>query len=289
MNGRPQRDTIVTFWSRVRDGISLKFMVMSYTHTLMLFACLGLATPGTSSAATPAPADEPAKNIESTRATLARWVETQEILGKERREWQQSKDMLTARIDVVKREIEMVQATLATARKERGDAGQARAGVQKQIDGVQGTTRSLDAEVLELEEAAKTLYRSLPESLTDKIKPLYDRMPAAAAASRVSMAERFQNVLGILAEVTRLNSEITVATEIRPLSDGRPSEVRTVYLGLGQAYYVSAGGEAGIGRPGEAGWTWTPTPGLARNINDVLEVLQNKSSPHFVPLPVSIQ
>jgi len=250
----------------------------------MLAVFLVLAPAGAASA------EEAAKNIESTRATLTRWVESQEIIAKERKEWQQSKELLTSRIDVVRREIEMVQSQLGTARKERGDAGQARTDVQKQIDVVQGTTKSLQTEITELESSARKLYRALPESLTEKIKPLYDRMPGdAAAASRVSMAERFQNVLGILAEVTRLNSEITVATEIRPLSDGRPSEVRTVYLGLGQAYYVSAGGEAGIGRPGDVGWVWTPTPGLARNINDVLEVLQNKASPHFVPLPVSIQ
>lgn len=140
----------------------------------------------------------------------------------------------------------------------------------------------------ELESKVRRLYRRIPEPLKERIQPLYERMPTDAASTKISLAERFQNVLGILNEMTRLNGEITVASEIRALSDGKPSEVRTIYVGLGQAYFVSARGEAGIGRPGEDGWTWQPASQLAHEINQVLEILQNKSSPRFVPLPVTI-
>jgi len=114
-------------------------------------------------------------------------------------------------------------------------------------------------------------------------------MPAPGATSKVTVAERLQNVLGILNEMNKLNGEITVASEIRPLSDGKPSEVKTVYVGLGQAYFVSAGGEAGIGRPSQSGWIWQPANELSAQITTVLEILQNKSGPKFVPLPVTIQ
>ena len=42
-----------------------------------------------------------------------------------------------------------------------------------------------------------------------------------------------------------------MVTEVRTLSDGKPAEVRTVYVGLAQAYFVSPKGDAGIGRPGD--------------------------------------
>jgi hypothetical protein len=58
---------------------------------------------------------------------------------------------------------------------------------------------------------------------------------------------------------------------------------------LAQAYYLSAGGEAGVGHPGAGGWAWEIDPGLAPRIAEVVEILQNKRSPKFVPLPVRIQ
>jgi hypothetical protein len=65
--------------------------------------------------------------------------------------------------------------------------------------------------------------------------------------------------------------------------------VKTVYVGLGQAFYVSASGEAGVGRPGPEGWQWRPANELARNIGTMIQILQNKAKPVFVSLPVEIR
>jgi hypothetical protein len=227
--------------------------------------------------------------LQSARAILARWVETQEITSRERKEWQQTKEMLTSRIEMMRREIAMVEEQLSQARGEQSQADKARSEVVNERDALAATVKRLGPDVEEMEAKTRRLYRMLPPVLTEKVKPLYDRMPEGpAAAAKVTMAERFQNLLGIQAELNRLNGEVTVATEIRPLSNGKPSEVKTIYIGLAQAYYVSASGEAGIGRPSADGWIWEADPGLAMKINDVLEVLQNKATPHFVPLPVKL-
>ena len=105
----------------------------------------------------------------------------------------------------------------------------------------------------------------------------------------VTAAERFQNVLGVLNELNKSNNEIAVNYEVRTLADGRPSEVKVVYVGLAQAYFVSPGGEAGIGRPGVDGWVWEPTKTAAGDVLIALEILQGKHTPAFVPLPVKIQ
>jgi len=231
------------------------------------------------------------EEIESTRATLSRWVETQEIISREKKDWQQAKEILLSRIDIVKKEIAQVEEKLASARTGESESDKARSEVVSEIHATRQTTDELEGHVKELEGKVKKLYTALPESLREKVRPLYDRMPdlKEGEVSKVSLAERFQNVLGILNEVTRLNSEINVVSEIRPLSDGKPSEVRTIYVGLGQAYFVSARGEAGVGRPTEDGWTWQPANQLAREITHALEILQNKSGPKFVPLPVEIR
>jgi hypothetical protein len=107
--------------------------------------------------------------------------------------------------------------------------------------------------------------------------------------ARASVAERFQNVLGILNELNKANTEINVNYEVRALADGKPSEVRVLYVGLAQAYYVSAGGEAGVGSPTENGWDWKASPAIANDVLIALDILQGKHTPAFVPLPIQIR
>jgi hypothetical protein len=140
-----------------------------------------------------------------------------------------------------------------------------------------------------MEVEIRRLFKRLPEPIQTKLQPLYQRIPEDPAKTRVSAAERFQNVLGILNEVNKANNEITVSYEVHHLADGKPSEVKVIYVGLAQAYYVSARGEAGIGRPGAEGWTWEPSETIARDVTIALEILQGKHTPVVVALPAKIQ
>lgn len=248
---------------------------------------LGAALSGVSQA--PAE-DRPAEgSLESTRAIVARWVETQEVISRETKDWAQAREMLTARIDMLTKEIAAAEEKLGQAGDQRKETTKTRGQLESETADLKTITEHLGSQVQDLESRVRGLVRFIPESMREKLAPLLQRMPQNPAMAKVSVAERFQNVLGILNELNRIDSEISVVTEIRPLSDGKPSEVKTVYVGLGQAYYVSARGEAGTGKPGESGWTWRADDRLARDVNEVLEILQNKSSPRFVPLPVEVK
>jgi hypothetical protein len=227
--------------------------------------------------------------VESTRATVGKWLGAQQIIFKERRDWQQARDILQARIDLIKKEIASLEEKIAEVRRTTDETAGKRAEVFGEADSLQKTSAGLTAAVAQFEGHVRRLHRVLPAPVQEKVAPLYQRMPAEGMASKASVAERFQNVLGILNEVNRMNGEITLASEIRPLRDGKPSEVRTVYLGLGQAYYLSAGQEAGIGRPSPDGWVWEPDPALAPRIREIVDILGNKASPKFVSVPVRIQ
>jgi hypothetical protein len=232
-------------------------------------------------------ADEPTPD--STRETLAKWVETQQLIAKEKRDWADGKEILTSRIDVIKGEIEAVKTKLADARRTAGETNAKKAGTIAESEALHEVGAGLATEAGELEAGLKALLPRLPEPLRDKVKLLFDRMPADAASTKVSLAERYQNVAGILNEINKFNNDITMVTEVRTLSDGKPSEVRTVYVGLAQAYYVSPKGEAGIGRPGAASWEWTAAPASAAQIAEAVEILQNKAKPRFIALPVKVQ
>ena len=239
-------------------------------------------------AATEPPATTSA-SIDETKSVVGKWVATQELIFKERKAWEREKDLLQSRMELIDKEATDLERKLAESRKVLGDLNAKRGVAQSDKREFTGLGGLLAARVSDLEGKVRTIQRMLPDPAKEKVDALFRRIPSDPASTSVSVAERYQNVLGILDAVNKMNGEITLATEVRALSDGKPSEVKTVYVGLGQAYFISARDEAGIGRPGPDGWVWQPANELSRDINVVIQVLQNQTKPLFVSLPVTIQ
>lgn len=236
-----------------------------------------------------APAAANAPSLDEMRLAMSKWIETQQIIAKERKDWQQSKEILTSRTDLVRKEIATLEQKIADARSSADKAQQKRDELLAANEVHKAMNAQLVERVTHMEGEIRRLHAALPEPVQAKVQPLFHRIPADPAKTRVSAAERFQNVLGILSEVNKQNSDITLAYEVRTLPGGKRSEVQALYIGLGQAYYVNADGDAGIGRPSAEGWKWEPTAAVARDLVMTLEILQGKHTPAFVPLPVVLQ
>lgn len=252
-------------------------------------AFVGAAASIASLAAALAPQQAPPASLENARLTLSKWIETQQIIAKERNDWAQGKEILQGRIDLVGKEVAVLKEKIAQSEAAVAESNKKRDELVKENDQLKALAGQLDGAARSMESQVRGLSTAMPEGVLTKLQPLLARIPADGATARVSTAERFQNVLGILGEMNRANSEISVAYEIRKLADGSSSEVQVVYVGLAQAYYISPTGEAGVGIPGPDGWQWKPLPEAADEILFALEVIQGKHSPAFVPLPVTIQ
>jgi hypothetical protein len=229
------------------------------------------------------------RTLEETRLTMDKWIETQQIISKERKEWQQGREILAGRLELVKKEVVTVDEKIKQAESGILEANKKHNELDAENDLLKAAGAQLTEAVIGMEGDIRRLFKQLPEPIQTKLGPLYQRIPEDPNKTRVSVAERFQNVLGILNELNKANNEITVSYEVHNLADGKPSEVKAIYVGLAQAYYVSAGGEAGIGRPTADGWKWEPSKAAAHDILSAIEILQGKQSPSFVPLPVKIQ
>jgi hypothetical protein len=230
-----------------------------------------------------------AASLEGTRITMGKWIETQQIIAKERNDWQLGKEVLTNRIDLIKSEVASLQEKIKQAESSVAEADKKRDELTAENDQLKAAGGQLNEAVTAMEAEVRRLFKTVPDPVKTKLEPLYQRIPENPADTRVSAAERFQNVLGILNELNKANSEITVSYEVRTLADGKPSEVRAVYVGLAQAYYVSARGEGGIGTPTPDGWTWVSSKAIAPDVLKTLEILQGKHTPAFVSLPVKLQ
>jgi hypothetical protein len=111
-------------------------------------------------------------------------------------------------------------------------------------------------------------------------------MPDPSKEIKMSLSERFQNVIGVLNEMNKFSREITVASEVRDVEGEGSAEVSVVYLGLGQAYYTNVkGGLGGVGRPGAEGWQWEVRDELIGLIADVIAIHRNEKSAGYILLP----
>jgi len=259
---------------------------------LALVAAVGLLSSGASfvaqDGASPGGGAQP-PSLDELRITMDKWLQTQQIIGKESREWQQGREILTARLQLVQTEIATLRQTIDQAKGGVAEANRKRDELLAENEKLKATGAQLVAGAAAMEGDVRKLFATLPEPVRVRLQPLAQRLPEDSGRTTVSAAERYQNVLGILNEVAKANSEISVVYEVRNLEGGRAAEVQAMYAGLAQAWYVSASGEAGIGRPGPDGWTWEPRNAIAGAVLLAIDIVQGKHSPAFVPLPVTIQ
>lgn len=244
------------------------------------------------SAAASRPSDEAGSKatLDDTRVTMTKWIETQQIIAKERNDWQQGREILKARVELVEKEVAALEAKIQEAKASVAETNRKRDELQSESDRLKATSDSLSTTVANMEAEVRRVAKVIPDPVRAKLEPLFQRIPADPAKTNASVAERFQNVLGILNEIGKANSEISVSFEVRTLSDGTSGEVQTIYVGLGQAYYISPRGETGVGRPTPEGWKWEKLPNSYDNqVLTALEILQGKHVPAFVPLPVKIK
>ncbi len=229
-------------------------------------------------------------NVEAARAIFAKWTEAQQLLAREKREWSQAEELIKQRLELLKTE----ETKLAKFRDEYQanitDADKKKAEMIATRDNIAAEMKKLAGSVGELEMRIRKLVPKLPEPLQRKIQPLVEKMPADPLKTDIAVPARFQFILGVLQEVNKANSVITVELEDRKLDDGKTVQVRTIYVGLAQAYYVTADRKrAGVGVPGEQGWEWKTSNELAARLSDAVDIFQNKGHAHFIPLPVRIQ
>ena len=229
-------------------------------------------------------------DITNTKAVLEKWVETRRIISQEKRDMMLAQEMLNERIALVQREIESLHGKIKEAQANIDQADKKRADMIEENEKLKTTSQFLTGVAVSLESSTKQLLERLPDAVSERVKPLSQRLPKDSAKTELSVSERFQNVVGILNEVDKFNREISVTSEVRTLSDNSSVEVAVIYFGIGRAYYTNAKGDiAGTGAAGDNDWVWKPENGIGLSITEAIAILKNEKAASFVQLPVEIK
>jgi len=237
-------------------------------------------------------AAEPAArdSVDNAREALEKWVETRKTISKEKQDWALEREILEERIQLVQREITSLREKISEAEKSISDTDEKRAQLMEENNKLKSASETLTGIVTKLEAKTVALNKQLPDPIRERVKPVSQLLPDDPNDTQLSLAQRFQNVIGVLNEVNKFNLEITVTSERRTIAGGKEAEVTALYVGLGQAYYTGANGSvAGVGRPSEEGWNWIPANDQADKVADAVAILKNEMVAGFVPLPVKVK
>ncbi len=228
--------------------------------------------------------------LEEIRANIDKWVETRQLLAKTRSEWATAKETLQQSIGLIEKEVKLIDERITQTRETASQADRDRLVLLDENERLSKASAAVQAVLADLERQTTNLAAQLPLPLQERIMPLIKRVPNHPDQSRLSVSERMQNIVGILSEVDKFNNAISVFPELRRNSAEVEVQVKTLYVGLGAAFFADKTGEyGGVGVPTATGWEWTPKPEIAADVARAIAIYENTETAQFVKLPVTVQ
>ena len=253
---------------------------VAYHYFLVLFLGVG---PGAFCGA------QNASETESLRDLLEKWVQTKQLISRERQRAREQKEILEQRIDLMKNQVTGVREKIEETRARIGDAEEKQAELNARKAKEEESLTALKEEIGPLESRTAALLSRLPEPVQDKVRALSQQIPEESGSTKLPLSTRYQNVIGVLNAVNNFNNEVTVTTEVRDFGSGESLEVKVLYFGLGQAYFCNRDGTVGgVGRPGPSGWRWERRDEIAADVASAIARYHNDKPAAYEALPVTI-
>ena len=224
---------------------------------------------------------------EDARLALEKLLETQRLASKEENDWRVGRELMQGRVDLLRREAETLRERIAQTRRDRAETEEKLAGLRAQNEALKEGVKPLQDDIRKLESRVRGLLPRTPEPVRQRVAPLSQRI---VSENKAGLSERYQNVVGVLNELNKTAREVSLASEVRTLKDGRQVEVAVIYIGLSQAYYLNEKSRvAGIGKLGEYGeWAWEEHDDSVDAIAAILGVYRGERPAAYVPIHVAV-
>ena len=123
-------------------------------------------------------------DADAARSTISKWIETQQIIIKERKEWQEGREILQSRIAVLEQELASLEGRLDESLSGTRETDQKEMELARDNRQLEERAAVLASFVGEQEAAIKALHASLPVPVQEKLEPLYQRIPADPGSTR---------------------------------------------------------------------------------------------------------
>ncbi len=228
-------------------------------------------------------------SMQQTRDAYKEYVQIRKTAAEEASKWKEEKAALEDILKVLAEEKLQLEQQIETVKDSATTADSKRAELRDQLEEAKKIAAKYGSIAADMEIKLKSQLPYLPEPLVAQLRPLLARMPEDPKRTSMSYSQRMQNLVAMLSQIDRWNSTPNLISEISSL-DGGAREVKTLYFGLGIAYFAdSSGAYAGYGTPTADGWKWETVSGeTAINITNALAMYQATKPAAFVTVPVKV-
>ena len=224
--------------------------------------------------------------LEVARSAVKEWAIAEKAISREAAGWALRESLLLDLIQVETQRIDRLEAEKSESEAGMNASDEERRELLERQSRAQEMTAKIEAFLEEIEVELYALKLRLPEPLVEELAVAYQRLPGKGDRIRLSLGERMQTVIGIMVRIRQFDGRFNVSESTRELPDGGEALVRTIYAGLGQAYYL-APNDAGYGTPETTGWVWQSAPEYEGAIRDALQILDGEApEPKFISLPI---
>ena len=230
------------------------------------------------------------QQVELAREKIQEWVQTRQVISKERTEWKVQKESLLSTKELLEQELAEVEEKIANLSGNESAADAKRAELTEEKENLEAATGSVKDKLADLEIQLKGITKRFPEAFLQQIDPLLRRIPEDPyRPGRATVGERLPNVVGIIQAASKFNSTLHLFRETVQ-HDGKEVQVDVLYWGMAIAYFVDQNNTyAGYKTPGTDGWESTVMPEIAMQVRDVVDMYQRKNpNIEFINVPVSI-
>ena len=267
--------------------IEIPELIMNISRIAKIAALIAVLCPLSSSSSF---AQSNGAKVDETRTIIEKWVESRQLISKETSDWHEQKAIMTFKINLLKEEIEDLKKQIEDSRKDVSLADAKRSEMEAVENSLRSAAQVVEDIVPRYEQNLLRLSRSFPQPLLGKTKNLLAQIPSDPEKTTLTAGERINHILGILNEMGKFNGTVTVTSELREIDTGKTVEVKSLYLGLAQAYFVDSNQQyAKSGRLADGEWVWEEQNEHAHDIWTAIAMYENVVKPAlFIKLPVTI-
>ncbi len=230
------------------------------------------------------------QNIEEPPSMIEKWVNASQLISQESSAWREQKVIMTFKINLLLKEIKALEEQIEESRKDVELADAKRIEMEAEENILRSASEVVEVAIPRYEEALRQLAKSFPGPLLEKTSNLLAQIPVDPENTSLKDSKRVNIILGILHEVDKFNGAVTVASELREIETDKTVEVKTLYLGLAQAFFVDSHQKvAKAGRLEDGQWVWREQNEYAHDIWTAIAMYENVVKPAlFMELPITI-
>lgn len=218
-------------------------------------------------------------DVAQLRETIAQWADAEELITREKVDWQEKKASMTQLLALYREELELLDEELSQAGQSSVEQDEKQERLKDESAAMREARAKTKAALVAAREQLLPLVERFPKPLQDELTEALEQLKGWKSGDEVRPG--LQALLLILDQANRFARNLTRSREVW---DGR--EVEVLYLGFSHGYYMSRDGGAGVGKLTAAGWQWEERKGLHGEVAQVMAQLEERSAPGLVTLPV---